>query len=176
MKPYATLFALALAGCANGQGEVDVTAANAATFPGAPAAARGPMGNAAAWTTDGYVTLDLKNDLASLSDIGTLSGAIAKNALSGPDLAFIEHIKATIATEDGKMPVELASDVEVPRNSTEVELALSMSDSRVLEYLTEGRVTIHFYVTGNIPERPLTLTHTMIAHMNVAVKGSVLKL
>jgi hypothetical protein len=176
MKPYATLFAIALAGCASGQGQVDVTAANVATFPGAPAGAREQVHGAGVSSTDGYVTVDVQKDLASLSTLGALTLTVDRNGLSGPDLAFIQHIKATIVAEDGKLPIELASDVDVPKNSTDIELPLELSDERVLAYLTEGKVTIHFYVTGHIPERPLALTHTMIAHMSVAVKGSVLKI
>jgi hypothetical protein len=173
MKSYIALFAFALAACTNGQAEVDVTASSAASFPGAPAAAQVPTGGL---TTDGIVTLDFQKDLASLSGMGTLSAVISKNAISGPDLSFVDHIKATITSEDGKMPIELACDVDVPKNTTEVELSLLISDSKVLEYLTEGKVAVHFYITGSIPPRPITLTHTMIAHVSVDVKGSVLKL
>jgi hypothetical protein len=175
MKRYIPLLAIALAACTNGTGEVDVTTTNAATFPGAPAGALGQPLRAESVTTDASVTVDVQGDLASLSHLGTLSGDISKNTVSGADLAFIQHIKATIETKDGKMPVQTASDVAVPPNSTEVELALAISDSQVLDYLQEGKVVVHFYITGTIPDRPITLTHTMIAHIGVAVTGSVLK-
>jgi hypothetical protein len=175
MKTYIALFAVALAACTNGQAEVDVTATTAALFPGPPADVRGQVPTEA-MTTDGVVTLDFQKDLASLANMGTLTAVISKNAISGPDLSFVDHIKATIATEDGKIPEQLAFDVDVPRNTTELELALLISDSQVLDYMTEGKVAIHFYLTGTIPPRALTLTHTMIAHVSVAVKGSVLKL
>jgi hypothetical protein len=72
--------------------------------------------------------------------------------------------------------VELTSDVDIPEGATETELPLLIGDARLLEYLSEGKVAVHFYITGNIPPRPVTLTHTMVAHLNVAVNGSVLKL
>jgi hypothetical protein len=176
MKRYIALFGIALAACTNGTGEVDVTASNSATFPGAPLPAGAAQFNGESVTTDASVTLDVQGDLASLSNLGTLTAEISKNTISGPDLAVVQHIRATIETKDGKMPAQPASEVDVPANSTEVELPLSMSDSQVLDYLTEGKVVIHFYLTGTIPDRPITLTHTMVAHMGIAMKGSVLKL
>jgi hypothetical protein len=176
MKPYIALFAIALVGCTNGQGEVDVTATNVATFPGAPVGTAAEALATESLTSDAIVTLDVRRDIASLRDMGTLSAVISKNAISGSDLSFIRHIKATMAAKDGKMPVELVSDIDLPPNSTDVELALLISDARVLDYLSEGKVDLHFYLTGGIPDRPLMLTHTMTAHMSIAVKGSVLKL
>jgi hypothetical protein len=114
MKPYIALFAIALAGCTNGQADADVTANNVAMFPGAPAPAAGQPLAAQPMTTDGSVTLDLQQDLASLSNVGTPSAVISKNTVSGPDLAVVRHIKATIAAEDGKLPARLVSDVDVP--------------------------------------------------------------
>ncbi len=176
MKPYIGLFAVALVACANGQGEVDVSSTNAATFPGAPSEVPGSALAGAVMTTEGSVTLDLRKDLASLSDLGTVSVAISQDSISGADLGFIQHIKATIESEDGKLPVQVASDVDVPAHSTEIELPLLISDSQALEFLTEGKVALHFYVTGNIPERAITLTHTIVAHVSIAVDGSIPKL
>ncbi|HXN31834.1 MAG TPA: hypothetical protein VN894_08235 [Polyangiaceae bacterium] len=173
MKRYIALFAIALAACTNGQGEVDVTSTNSATFPGVPLSAGEGQLRAESVTTEAPLALDVQSDLASLSNLGALTGVISKNSISGADLSVVRHIRATIETADGKMPAQLASDVDVPADSTEVELALSMSDAQVLDYLTEGKVVIHFYVTGTIPDRPITLTHTLVAHMGIAVKGSV---
>jgi hypothetical protein len=50
-----------------------------------------------------------------------------------------------------------------------------MTDARLLDYLSEGKVVVHFYLTGAIPDRGFTLTHTLVAHVNVAVSGSVVK-
>src|SRR5258708_3779715 len=138
MKTYIASFAiaLALAGCTNGQADADVTANNVASFPGAPAAAAGQLA-AQSIRTDAAVTVDVQQDLASLSNVGTPSAVISKNTVSGPDLAVVRHIKATIAAEDGKMPAELVSDVDVPKGSTEVDLPLLISDSQVLAYLQE---------------------------------------
>jgi hypothetical protein len=175
MKPYVTLFAIALVGCTNGQGEIDVTSTNVATFPGASVDTAGQALSAEALTSDASVTLDVQKDIASLSDVGKLTAAVSKNTISGSDLAFVRHIKVTMATEDGKIPAEVVSDAELPANSTEAELALLISNSKVLEYLSEGKVDVHFYLTGGIPDRPLVLTHTLTAHMSIAVQGSVLK-
>ncbi|MDP9150818.1 MAG: hypothetical protein M3O36_12880 [Myxococcota bacterium] len=169
-------FVLACAACTNGQGEVDVTASTALTFPAAPAVVQQQAASLEAVTTDTLVTLDLQKDLASLSDLGTLSVSGSESSLSGGDLAFLRHIKATVAAADGTMPEQLLCDVDVPRNATTMGLPLSISDSQVLAYLKEGKVSLHFFVTGAVSDKPLTLTHTLIAHMNVAVQRSVVKL
>jgi hypothetical protein len=175
MKPYIALFAIALGACTNGQGEVDVTTSNSATFPGVPASVAANL-HGQSVTTEASVPVDVQKDIASLSNLGALSAAISKNTIAGPDLSVVQHIKATIETADGKMPEQLASEVDVPNGATEVELGLSMSDAQMLDYLSEGKVVLHFYLTGTIPDRPITLTHTMVAHIDIAVKGSVLKL
>ncbi len=169
-------FVLACAACTNGQGEVDVTASTALTFPAAPAVVQQQAASLEAVTTDTLVTLDLQKDLASLSDLGTLSVSGSESSLSGGALAFLRHIKATVAAADGTMPEQLLCDVDVPRNATTMGLPLSISDSQVLAYLKEGKVSLHFFVTGAVSDKPLTLTHTLIAHMNVAVQRSVVKL
>jgi hypothetical protein len=169
------LLAVAIAGCTNGQAEIDVTTTTVATFPAPPAGAARALGDQAV-ITDASVTLDVKKDLASLSNLGTLSGEVSKNVVAGQDLDLLEHIKVTIESKDGQMPARLLSEVDIPRHSTEVALPLLVVDSLILEYLTEGQVTVHFYLTGKIPQRTLTLTHTIVAHVNVAVAGSVLKL
>ncbi len=174
MKPYIALFAVALASCTSGLGEVDVTATDSATFPGVAIPANVELA-AESVTTDAVVSLNVQSDLASLSSLGTLTADIAENAISGPELSVVHHIKATIETADGKMAAQVATDVDVPPNSTEVELALAMTDAQLLDYLAEGKVMLHFYITGSIPTRPITLTYTFVAHMGIAVKGSVLK-
>jgi hypothetical protein len=176
MTRYLALLAVALGACTNGQGEVDVTSSHVASFPGAHLGARGLQLSSETQTSDAQVTLDLKKDLDSLSQLGTLTGTVSKNTVSGPDLSRIQHIKVTIATDDGKIREQTLSDMDVPKSSSEIELPLLISSSQVIEYLTEGKVDLHIYLTGNISEQPLTLTHTLVAHMDVAVKGSVLKL
>ncbi|HZU83280.1 MAG TPA: hypothetical protein VE987_10205 [Polyangiaceae bacterium] len=181
MKPPVALLgpcaaaAVALTGCTNGQAQVDVTATNVATFPAPPAAVAEQVPDQV-MATDGVVTLDLKGDLDSLANVGNLTAAVSKNALSGQDLDVLQHVRVTIAAADGQLPVQLVSDVDVPAGATELELPLLVDGSRLLEYLTEGSVLVHFYLTGTIPQRPLTLTHVMVAHVDVAVAGSVLKL
>ncbi len=178
---FAALLPLAIAACTNGQGQADVTMENAVTFPGVPASVDGvavPVGSlpTEALTTDGAITVDVQDELESMGKLGTLSATVSKNSLSGAELSLIDHIKTTIATADGKMPVEVLTDVDVPKNATEIDLPLSIPASEVLAYLEEGKVTIHFYVTGSLSAAPVTLTHTLVAHVDVAVQGSVLKL
>jgi hypothetical protein len=175
MKLHIVLFATVLAACTNGQGEVDVTATNVATFPAPPASQKDAPG-AGTVMVDAAITLDLQKDLASLSGVGTLTAALSKNAVSGSDLSVVRRIEATIASEDGTLPLRILSDVDVPPGSAEVEMPLVIDNSLLLDYLTEGKVAVHFYLTGDIPGRSLTLTHTIIAHVSIAVDKSVLKL
>ena len=173
MKTRHALLALALAACTNGQGEVDVVTSQDATFPGVPAgmAAQLPPGGA---TTRADVTLDVKGEIDSLARLGALSDSITKNAISGPDLSVLRHVNVVMALADGSKPDQTFSDVEVLAEATEIELAPRMSDAQVLEYLREGKVVLHFTLTGSISERPLTVTHTLVAHINIATSGSPL--
>jgi hypothetical protein len=180
MKRFKSLsaiaWALGMAGCTTGQGEVDVSLTNVATFPGAPAeAAAALMGSTV--STDAFVTLDLQKDLASLDSFGTVTAEISADTISGGDLSFIDHVKATMEAEDGSLPVLVLSDRDVPAGSAEIDLSpLAVTDAQVLAYLSEGKVDIHFYITGPIPDRPVTLTYSLAAHLSVAVRGSVFKL
>jgi hypothetical protein len=178
MKTHIALFAIALAlsGCTNGQGEVDVTTSNVATFPAISTVSAGQQLAGETLTTNAEIRLDVHKDLQSLSSLGALTGAISKDAVSGSDLSFVRHIKVTIATLDRKMPIQVLSDVEVPQNAAEIDLPRLIDDELVLEYLREGKVAIGLSVTGSLPERSLTLTHTLVAHMNVAMQGSITKL
>jgi hypothetical protein len=176
MKTYIALLAVALGACTAGQGQADVTMENSVTFAGAPAGIADVPVPAGSIPMDGAVTVDVHDEIESMSKLGTLTATVSKNALSGPSLAAIQHIRSTIATEDGKLPVELLTDVDVPAGTTELELPLLVSGAQILDYLQEGKVSIHFYVTGGILPQAITLTHTLIAHVDVAVQGSVLKL
>ncbi len=165
----APLCALLLGACAVGQGEVNVTENRVATFPGAPASAL--VGESV--TTDAEVTLNLKSNLESLTNLGAVTADISKNSISGTDLSAIRHIRATLATKDGKLPEQVASEIDVPEKSTEVDLPLLMSDAQVLAYLSEGPVILHVYLTGNIPRQSFTLEYALAAHLSVAVNGSI---
>ncbi|HEY4013243.1 MAG TPA: hypothetical protein VGM06_07885 [Polyangiaceae bacterium] len=158
------------AACTSGQGEVDVIADRVATFPGIPQA-QALAG--VVMTTDAVVSFDEHGDLASLGKVGTFHATIVKNSLSGSDLAFVTHVRATIAADDGAMPEVLLSDVDVPASATEVALPLALTDAQVVSYLSEGKVDIRLELTGTIPERPMTLTHSLVAHVSVDVAGSV---
>ena len=180
MKRFSSLSAIALtlamAACTNGQADVDVSLSNVATFPAAPADAVA-LAEGTTVVTDAFVTVDLQKDLESLSKVGAVTADISRNTISGGDLSFVDHVKATIETEDGSMPVQVLSDRDVPAGSSVIDLSpLLISDSVVLAYLSEGKVDIHFYITGNIPDRPVTLTYSLDAHLSVAVAGSVFKL
>lgn len=168
----ATTAAMALAGCAAGQGQVDVSTSHTATFPGiTPDAAKLlPPGD---MTTNAAVTLDVSKDIAQLSGYGKITATISKDSVEGSDLAFIHRIKATILTTDGKLPAVLLADVEVPANSQEVPLTALISNDQILNYLAEGQVSLEFELTGAIPAQPVTLTHSLVAHLDVAMQGSL---
>jgi hypothetical protein len=175
MKRYIPLLAVALFACTNGQGEVDVTVSNQATFPGAPAAVAQELANQTV-TTDSFVTVDVQNDIAQIAKLGSLTAVISENEVTGSDLSFIKHVKATMETEDSSMPLVVLADLDVPPNATVLSLSpLQVSDATVLAYISEGKVDIHFEITGQIPDRPITLTHSLVAHLDVNVQGSVLK-
>jgi hypothetical protein len=176
MKFSFALFAVALGACAVGQGEVDVSESRTATFPGAPAGVSAHALEGVPVTTEAEVTLDLKKDIASLSELGTLTVDISKDSLSGTVLESIRHIKATIASADGTMPAQVASDVDVPEKTTEMELPLLISGTELVAFLAEGPVTLRLSLTGTIPPQSFTLQYALIAHVNVAVNNSISKL
>jgi hypothetical protein len=171
------LFAIALAACTNGQGQADVTLQNTVVFGSVGEAGVAVPSNVVlpnvAVTTDGEISIDCESELASMGKIGTLSATVSKNELSGDGLLQMQHIKAMIVSADGSLPEQLLTDLDVPENTTSIELPLSMSDAKVLDYLEEGKVTIHFYVTGLPTTQPIMLTHTLVAHIDMAVQGSV---
>jgi hypothetical protein len=175
MKRYIPLLASALFACTNGQGEVDVTVSNQATFPAAPPGVAQALGNTLV-TSDSFVTVDVKSDLEQIGKLGLLTAVISENVVTGSDLSFLKHVKATMESEDGSMPPAVLADLDVPANASRLELSpMQVSDATVLAYLSEGKVDIHFAITGQIPDRNITLTHSLVAHLNVAVQGSVLK-
>jgi hypothetical protein len=51
---------------------------------------------------------------------------------------------------------------------------LLISTGELLDYLQEGAVALHLYATGTLPTQPITLTHTLEAHVTVAVHKSLL--
>jgi hypothetical protein len=161
------------AACTNGQAEIDVTADHVATFPGAPQA-QALAG--IVMTTDAVVTIDAHDELSSLGDVGKVHTTIAKNEISGSDLGFVQHIRATISADDGSLPEVLLSDTDVPANATEVALPLAIADEQVVSYLSEGKANVHLELTGTIPDHAVTLTHSLVAHVSVDVAGSVTKL
>ena len=176
MKRYIPLLAVALFACTNGQGEVDVTVSNQATFPGAPAGAAQLLGNQVV-TTDSFVTVDVKSDLEQIGKLGSLTAVISENVVTGTDLSFIKHVKATMETEDGSMPVAVLADLDVPADATSArpQPRCSSATRPSSPTLSEGKIDIHFSIAGQIPDRPITLTHSLVAHLNVDVQGSVLK-
>jgi hypothetical protein len=174
MKMTISLLTLAMAACTNGQGDVDVTTSNQSTFLAATALPDA-LGLRASLTTETDVTLDVHDELASMAKVGTLSVAISKDSLSGADLTVVDEVTATIAAADGTMPVQSLAKVVVPRGSSEVGLSGLLTDAQILEYLSEGPVVLHLTLTGNLPERPILLTHSLVAHVGIAVASSVAK-
>jgi hypothetical protein len=180
MKRFKSLsaitFALGMAGCTTGQGDVDVSLTNVATFPGAPPEAAAELTGSTV-SSDAFVTIDVQKDIESLDKFGTVTADISTDMVAGGDLSFIDHVKATMEAEDGSLPVLVLSDRDVPTGSATIDLApLSVTDEQVLAYMSEGKVDVHFYITGNIPDRPVTLTYSLAAHLTVDVRGSVFKL
>src|SRR5271165_2660735 len=100
MKKYIALFGFALAACTNGQGEVDVTSVDMAEFPAPPPSVSAGQLVGQTVTTDASLSVDVHKDLESLSNLGSLSGSISKETVSGPDLSLIHHIQATIGAAD----------------------------------------------------------------------------
>ena len=175
MKIIPAVIAVALVGCVAGREQVEVTRTQVVTFPGVVPDAHEPSATDAR-ATDALVKLDMHQDLAALRALGSLVGTFSTNSLSGPGLADVTHVRVTIATTDGALPVRLLSEADVPGGSRQVELPLSMTGDQVLDYLAEGEVEVHFYITGGIPPSPIALTHTLDGRVNVAVEGSVLGL
>ncbi|MBV9946845.1 MAG: hypothetical protein JOZ69_08365 [Myxococcales bacterium] len=162
----------ALAGCTSGQAQVDVTTTNVASFPAPPAEVQALAGGQV-MTSDAAISIDVKQELDDLGKLGALTGEVSKNEVAGPDLDLLQHIVVTIASHDGQMPEEVLSESDVPRNHTAMQLPLLLTTGKIIEYLSEGKVDMHFYLTGQIPTRTLTLTHTLVAHVDVAMKGAV---
>jgi hypothetical protein len=171
MKKTIALFGLAMAACTNGQGNVDVTTSDQATFP-APVALPAAMGQVSL-TTETDVNLDVHDELASVAKVGTLSVAISQDSVSGPDLALVDQVIATIAAADGTMPVQPLGRAIVQPGSTEVGLSSLLSDAQVLGYLQEGPVVVHLTLTGALPEQAIRLNYALHAHVAIGVAVSV---
>ena len=171
MKKTIALFALAMAACTNGQGNVDVTTSNQAAFR-APIALPSALGQVSL-TTETDVNLDVHGELASMAKVGTLGVVISQDSVSGADLAQVDQITATIATADGTKPAQPLGRAIVQPGSTEVRLSSLLSDAQVLGYLQEGPVVVHLTLTGALPERPLTLNYSLDAHVAIGVSVSV---
>ncbi len=174
MKLIAALATIPLVGCLQGQESFDVTSTDAVTFPGLPAAAAQaiPSGQ----STDSHLLVDVHENIAALRQQGVLSAAFSQNSLTGDGLAQVGHVRATIASADGAMPVALLSDTDVPAASNEVQLPLSIPGDQLLQYLGEGKVDIHFFLVGNISADSVKLTHTLTLHMTVAVNEPITRL
>jgi hypothetical protein len=171
MKKTIALFGLAMAACTNGQGNVDVTTSNQATFP-VPVALPAALGQVSL-TTETDVNLDVHDELASMAKVGTLSVVLSQDSVSGADLALVDQVTATLATADGTMPAQPLARAIVTPGSAEVALLSLLSDAQVLAYLQEGPVVVHLTLTGVLPERPITLSYSLDAHVTMGVAVSV---
>jgi hypothetical protein len=171
MKMTFACLAMAIAGCANGQGDLDVTTSKQARFPVA-IALPGALGQVS-WTTATDVNVDVHDQLASMAKVGTLSVTASQDSVSGADLALVDQVTATIASADGTMPVQPLASIVVPTDSVEVELSILLSSTQALAYLREGPVVVHLTLTGALPERPITLTYSLGAKVAIGVAASV---
>ncbi|MGA2451168.1 MAG: hypothetical protein ABTD50_21110 [Polyangiaceae bacterium] len=174
MKVGWMLLAATLAACTEGEGQLDVSEVHVATFPAF--AATGPLQSLMAQpqSVDTVIYVDLRSELSTLGDLGSPSMTVTKNEVSGTAVANLQHFAVTIAARDGTIAEKPLSDVDVPPNSTSVELPLLISTGELLDYLKEGSVALHLYATGTLPTQPITLTHTLDAHVAVAVHKSLL--
>ena len=171
MKIAIALFATATVACISGNASMDLRSVEDATFAPPPGAA-----TAARSSTESDVTLDLHADLESFAAVGKLDVRITTDALAGADLAFVDTVTETIASSDGAMPAQLLAQAVVAAGSTETDLVPALTDDQILAYLREGPATVHVEVTGALPARPLTLTYTLGAHVEIAVDSSIAKL
>lgn len=178
MKTYiAAAAALAMAACTNGQAEVNVLETNVASFaapsPEQVALAQAVSQAGLTMSTDGHVTFDIHNDLKSLGDLGSISADVQENTLSGAELGALQHIHLEIAPADGSLPSIVVSDVDIASGSTTVPLPLLVSSDTLLKYLGEGKIDLHFWVTGTLPSTSFQLTHTIAARLAVATSGPI---
>lgn len=176
MKRFVALLAIVVGACTQGDAEFDVTQTHVASFPGVPASVLARSTPGQVLTASAPITLDARSELDQFGNLGSMTLSISENQLSGTDLGLLQHVSATIATADGKMPSQPLSDVDVPAGSTLVNLPLLLSDADVLQYLMEGPITITLTVSGTLSAQPLTLTHTIVGHVDVAVDKSPLSL
>jgi hypothetical protein len=107
---------------------------------------------------------------------GDLTLAIASDSLSGVDLSVVDRVLVTIAAADGTMPAAPLVDVFITPGNSTANLPHVLSDSELLGYLAEGPVLLHFSVSGSLPERPILLTHSLVAQVEIAVSAPVSKL
>jgi len=175
MNPKNVLLSLLLAAsggvaCTNGHGEIDVTSAASLSFPAATASP-----GAAARSSEADLSWDFHEDLGSAEQAGALTLGISSDSLGGADLAGVSHVLVTIETADGILPARPLVDVDIVGGTT-AELPHVLSDSDLLGYFVEGPVVVRFTISGNLPERPIALTHSLVAHVDVAVSTSVEKL
>ena len=168
------LLATALAACTQGQGELDISETHVATF--SAMGANSPLQALAthAQSVDTTIYLDLRKELSTLGDIGSPSLKVTKNEITGSALANLQHFAVTIASKDGTLPETPLSDVDVPANSTSIDLPLLISPGELLNYLKEGSVALHLFATGTLPTQDITLTHTFDGHVDVEVHKSLL--
>jgi hypothetical protein len=174
MRTGLILLAAVLAACTQGQGEVDISETHVATF--SAVAANSPLQALATLpqSVDTTIYMDLRQELSTLGDIGSPSLKVTKNEITGSAVANLQHFAVTIASKDGTLAETPLSDVEVPANSTSIDLPLLISPAELLDYLKEGSVALHLFATGTLPTQEITLTHTFEGHIDVEVHKSLL--
>jgi hypothetical protein len=169
------LLATALAACTQGEGQLDVSEVHVATFPAVVATGSAEQAlMTQAQSVDTIIYVDLRSELSTLGDLGSPSMTVTKNEVSGSAVANLQHFAVTIASRDGTIAEKPLSDIDVAPNSSSVDLPLLISTGELLDYLQEGAVALHLYATGTLPTQPITLTHTLEAHVTVAVHKSLL--
>ncbi len=169
MKIAIGILSVALGACVAGQADANLTSTHEASFPA-------PSGASTSLTTSADVDVDVHDTIESIGRVGAVQIAISRDSLAGADLAFVERISATVAASDGTLPARALADFAVPAGSTRVEIQTLTSDADLAAYLREGKVVVHFVLSGALPRRPLVLTHEIGARVEVSVSTSVDKL
>lgn len=159
--------ALFCVSCVSGTAEEDLSKTSSLTLPGVPV-------NLSSTTVDQQLPIDVHDTLSKLNDYGGVSFAVNENSIASDNsLSFIQHMKITIASDDGSMPEDILSDADNSQSNNKVNFPVVMSSDKLFSYLAHGKCLLHFYVTGNIPTTETTLTHTLSVHVKDSVSKSL---
>ena len=162
--------ALCASACVSGTAQDDLNETQSLTFPGIPLASL--IANPSI-TTDQSTTIDIHDSLHSLSDVGDVSVSINQSTLSG-NVGFIQHVKITIVPTNGDptRPVQTLTDANVgdPNN---VDLPILMPSNTLVDYLSQGPVSLGLSLTGTLPQQDSVLSYYLSVHADVGVHKGI---